>query len=101
MLWGRYWCNMGGSTGTFRGPTKEELLCCEYPDLGDKYRLWLDERSRLSELGKEINSFQFYEKMISTKRYKEWVERITAQELIVQDAEIDYELMKKMVWDYE
>ncbi len=104
MNWHRHWSKIGMDwkwEGASRGPTKEEELRMEFPDLKDKYETWQEEDVRLSELSKEINTFKFYEKIIGTKEYKAFVGKVITQEEIVQAAKDDYNFMEKMVRDYD
>ena len=100
-MWGRYWNNMGGMDGFRRGLTAEELLQREYPDLQEKFSVWLQELTVLRKLNKDLDKFNFVDKLFDRNGYKEYTDCVIKQERLIQKAREEYDFLKKMVGDYD
>ena len=100
-MWEGYWNKMGGSNGFGRGLTAEELLRREIPDLQEKFDSWLQALTVLRKLNKDLDKFNFVDKLFNRNGYKEYTDCVIKQERLASQAEDDYDFLKKMVGDYD
>lgn len=81
-------------------PSKEYLLRQEYPDLEEKWIMYLNLQSIFLDEYKELKKFGIIKRFLNHKEYNRVFVRCMKAKTLQDTALEEYTILEKLLWDY-